>query len=140
MFNSWFNPQNAIVSLRHQKISQLREYFPDCIQDSRDESVVYVPFGPGKKCTICILFGKLFPSGPPTIQLINVPDHSLADAHGNLSNDIHPDLRNWNINKSFGRIIWEVVAELLRLRVNTIPYFPSKTSRNILLEALEKMR
>jgi hypothetical protein len=144
MFNSWFNTQNSTITQRNQKILQIKEYFPDCFADSVDENVVYVIFGPGKKNVVSVIFVPSFPNSPPALKLINVPfHHPLADNLGLLSPDIHPDLRNWNINKSLGRIVWEIVAELQRPRVVTsVPQhsIPEKSSKSILLDALSNMR
>jgi len=145
----WFNPkpQNSpLLALKSQKIHQLKEYFPDLIEDSVDDNVYYIPFGKDKKLALILLLSASFPNIPPTLKLMNM-QHPYADANGVLSPDIHKDLRNWNINDSLGRIIYEVIGELQRpifgtnqqikppeYNTNTV-----KSSRALLLEALELM-
>jgi hypothetical protein len=112
----WFNakPQSSpLVALKNQKVQQLKEYFPDLIEDSVDENICYIPFGKDKRLALCLIMSPPFPNGPPTLKLMNM-QHPFADANGILLPDIHKDLRHWNINDSFGRIIYEVIAELQR--------------------------
>lgn len=125
-------------------------FFPDLIEDSVDENVLYIPFGKEKKFALCIIMGPSFPNVAPTLKLIHM-QHPFADANGILLPDIHKDLRNWNPNDSLGRIIYEVVAELQRPLFGGSSQQPMKpeysannnivrSSRAILLEALEMMR
>lgn len=124
-------------------------YFPDLIEDSVDENVCYIPFGKEKKLALCIILSPSFPNTPPTLKLMNM-QHPFADANGILLPDIHKELRNWNPNtESFGRIVYEVIAELQRPMFVGSSQIKSeytstnnsvKSSRTILLEALELMR
>jgi hypothetical protein len=162
LFGGWFNPkpQNSPLTLKNQKLQQLKEYFPDLIEDSVDFNICYIPFGKDKKLALCLIMSPPFPNGPPTLKLINM-QHPFADANGILLPDIQKDLRHWNGNDShhFGRIIYEVIAELQRplfgngngsyqhqhqqqhqmkppeySNTNTV-----KSSRTLLMEALELM-